>query len=949
MEGRRIGFSEHPFSLACEVEEKMAVKKFTADFGYLADVAFYNSRLLEANDNRLFARKLNMNTLNSRQDKGLSVVKGLMEAIQPTASFTLKPYTVKTVWSEIKSGEPLSDGDTFSCGTAYRATTTFAAQEGFRFVDAEKDQLLKEGEKKSFRLISLKGRGRADSETASDTSDGPAIWAVDGNESTYWHSNYNGDYHVVDFDGDPKYNTYTISLPKRMKVGKFEYVPRMDHTNGRILECSLWYSTEEGDDAAFKPLKEGIIWENTPNKKSVEFSAVEAKQIRIEVTDALSDDEEKDFISAAEFYLYEEVTMEKPVISDVVLGADGKTMTVTANYPPEAVECGYTLERVVFETTAALETGSSYQIEPKLLASDGRYLTEHPGLLGMANNIEYSYQAFAEGGEGETDVISVDKGGRITANKVGKASVRATATAVANGTDSASWNISVQVFEKGTMLLHPKLSYTYPGVGKHPRIASAMLQREDLTPVINIIADQVEGGSELKLMEGAPEPDTRFLNGVTGFNGRYAATEVDRQFNVIGVNPMVISFKFWLGQLPTEDGREYTLISKGNQFNLSMLYVDGKPMLRLQISNDWTQWGIALSQEDTGKWHDIVLIADGKYNENSVGYYMDGVRAPKLTEDKHGNAINAGDGNTAFWRPFAICDKPNETDPMDLPKEFGYLAGLKFYNVNQADPSGELARKINVEALGEANADAAVQSLLDDVTPTAYITITPYTMKTSWSVLNEDGGEMKLTGEDTFLLEDIAKYGYVATTTFETLGDFRFGFNEEELNEASLVEVSPAVSRELIRQNAQIQENGKKLTVRVTFLPAGIPPLPYLTYVSPAAERTVRRQPRYDAVMAEKYFTEQTHWFVNGTGDALSNDYEFKAITKDNWYQAKTVLTAKEGYVFENEAYYTDAVKELLKEKPETFDPKAFGKVGIPAVKKLVMERMKVCGCDGRA
>ncbi|MDE7037911.1 MAG: hypothetical protein K2O98_08160, partial [Lachnospiraceae bacterium] len=28
--------------------------------------------------------------------------------------------------------------------------------------------------------------------------------------------------------------------------------------------------------------------------------------------------------------------------------------------------------------------------------------------------------------------------------------------------------------------------------------------------------------------------------------------------------------------------------------------------------------------------------------------------------------------------------------------------------------------------------------------------------------------------------------------------------------------------------------------------------------------------------------------------------------------------------------------------------PKAFGKVGIPAVTKLVMERMKVCGCDGK-
>ena len=48
-------------------------------------------------------------------------------------------------------------------------------------------------------------------------------------------------------------------------------------------------------------------------------------------------------------------------------------------------------------------------------------------------------------------------------------------------------------------------------------------------------------------------------------------------------------------------------------------------------------------------------------------------------------------------------------------------------------------------------------------------------------------------------------------------------------------------------------------------------------------------------------------------------------------------------------AAYTDAVKKLLKEKPETYDPKAFGKVGIPAVKEQVKKRICVCGSDGKA
>lgn len=46
---------------------------------------------------------------------------------------------------------------------------------------------------------------------------------------------------------------------------------------------------------------------------------------------------------------------------------------------------------------------------------------------------------------------------------------------------------------------------------------------------------------------------------------------------------------------------------------------------------------------------------------------------------------------------------------------------------------------------------------------------------------------------------------------------------------------------------------------------------------------------------------------------------------------------------------YTDAGKELLKEKPDTFDPKKLGEVGMAAVTELVKNRMKVCGCDGKA
>ncbi|MDR0719129.1 MAG: class II fructose-bisphosphate aldolase [Treponema sp.] len=46
---------------------------------------------------------------------------------------------------------------------------------------------------------------------------------------------------------------------------------------------------------------------------------------------------------------------------------------------------------------------------------------------------------------------------------------------------------------------------------------------------------------------------------------------------------------------------------------------------------------------------------------------------------------------------------------------------------------------------------------------------------------------------------------------------------------------------------------------------------------------------------------------------------------------------------------YTEAVKDWLSKNPSTIDPKKFGNAAREAVSKKVMERMKICGCDGKA
>jgi len=57
----------------------------------------------------------------------------------------------------------------------------------------------------------------------------------------------------------------------------------------------------------------------------------------------------------------------------------------------------------------------------------------------------------------------------------------------------------------------------------------------------------------------------------------------------------------------------------------------------------------------------------------------------------------------------------------------------------------------------------------------------------------------------------------------------------------------------------------------------------------------------------------------------------------------------KVNFATELRAAYSAAVKQLIADKPDTFDPKSYGAQGIEAVKNLVKTRILVCGCGGKA
>ena len=128
-------------------------------------------------------------------------------------------------------------------------------------------------------------------------------------------------------------------------------------------------------------------------------------------------------ISAAEFYLYEAVP-EKPVIESAQLSENNTVMTIKAKYSADQVSCGKELESASFGQSISLEAGGEYQIQPRLLASDGRPAEEHPGL--SVEGVTYSYEAKAEDGEADTNLITVSNTGKVTArDAAGKAIVKA--------------------------------------------------------------------------------------------------------------------------------------------------------------------------------------------------------------------------------------------------------------------------------------------------------------------------------------------------------------------------------------------------------------------------------------------------------------------------------------------------------------------------------------------
>ncbi|MCI9416431.1 MAG: leucine-rich repeat protein [Eubacterium sp.] len=915
---RSLAHYDAPFSIGTQIEEGTARRPFTSEYGYVADLKFFNGAAMEEDKGAEFDEAVDLGAWDEMPDDGKAPLYELLETVEPTADFSFKPYKETTVWSESASPQapeaPTAAGErveVFQCGTAYTATTTLTVRDGdpFQFTEAMGSAV--EGEFQSYsyynKIPSSRLTGAADSEKGFN-DDGPASWAVDGDENTMWHSNYGPNAtNLVDFDSPTdKNNTYTITLDEPEEIARFVYVPKQKaggSDNGIIKRLNLYGSAS--DDGDFELINQTpITWTMNREKKEENFEPRKIKRLRIEVLDAHSNDADKDYISAAEFYLYQRIDVLAPkAVAEV--SEDGKKMTVQASYLASDVPCTHAItDSVSIGNLINMEIGNTRLLTPSVLMDDGSLLSEHKGL---STSVTYEFTS------DNTAVASVDEKGLVTAVAEGKANI--TVKTTLPGQDAVVKTVAVEVFPEGSMFLHPEMKYKKPAADEYPEIAEVWLNTEKDDKHPTVITDLATGDAHWETLD--PDQITvEKKEGLIGFNGQYRSSGTTNQFNVTGNNPLVILFKLWVDKLPTGGAgdTERAIATKGEQFSFS-IKKDSEAsegaylcLRALGTSNDQSPLAsYDIPAEWTGKWHDIVIVFDGKGRQNSMGFFVDGEFVPNKTNyaGTIGNSDYKDGAMTTALRPFMICGKADESDTV-FTKEDGFLAGFKFFDVKAV--ASDIVEKIDLSQRGNRNGAAIIKYLLDAKDRTAHVTATPYKMQTTWSVAGETE---KLDGTTQFEAQKMRSKGYTATTVLTTYQDYVFDAAEVEHIQEELrhIYVEPEIDPSLIEQKAEISDDHKTLTVKVTFLSRDMK-APNITYTSPIPGGTPKRQPISNDENAH-YTMGNSIWSIVD-GPVLGENATFEKITETNKYQVRTVLKTRGDYLFDNSAEFIEEAKENI-------------------------------------
>ncbi|MFT4534630.1 MAG: photosystem II stability/assembly factor-like uncharacterized protein [Saprospiraceae bacterium] len=122
--------------------------------------------------------------------------------------------------------------------------------------------------------------------------DGAAINAIDGNNGTYWHSEWSA-------GSNPLPHEIQIDLLEKKEISGLTYLARQDHVNGRIANYEVYVSNDPEDWGL--PVATGT-WANSTNLKTAVFPTKHGRYYRLVALSTVNGDQ---FTNAAEINIIE--------------------------------------------------------------------------------------------------------------------------------------------------------------------------------------------------------------------------------------------------------------------------------------------------------------------------------------------------------------------------------------------------------------------------------------------------------------------------------------------------------------------------------------------------------------------------------------------------------------------------------------------------------------------
>lgn len=575
----------------------------------------------------------------------------------------------------------------------------------------------KPSDKEYGKLEGLTGKADSEEPTGEGAGQGTVDKALDGDETTFWHTNWkNASAPKAEYETDESgaatkltgNNTYTITLAKATKVKAFTYMPRNHYdgsgniANGAISECKVFVSTDNGANWTLAGTVEGdAAW--TYVKKDAEGADQNFAEKTLEF--------------GTEYANVTDVKVE--VI---------KTAGVEANMFINAAEFGVIGEKdaVPAESEARKALAAALADAEKVESAD-KYT-------------EDSYKTFKEAWDAANAVTDETK----------DEDVQKIADALKNAIENLKEaETPAPPVTEDSVITAPRLSYTAPVAGETAVVPSYVAME-----------DQSAKPATLEVKDDVPTTVVKD-GGVLAFQGRLTAPNNganNDKFDVSGDTPMVLRTKVKLNNKTDE---VVNILGKmDSQYGIQVDGANDRVILYCCDAQD--KWPEVQYKYDAdtfwGEWHDIALV----YTGTNMQLYVDG-KAGEATPGR----VNASDGYQVVFKSYAssIFTIGYNTEKSTNHEADGN--GVKYSTLDQVD--GKIADiklyKGTDYSEGLTKSYDEIKAALEKVAPDADISAIPYTAVTTWSAngtaLEKDA---KFAGETV----------YTATTVYTAPSGFKF-------------------------------------------------------------------------------------------------------------------------------------------------------------------------------